>query len=258
MMSWQFFVLFVAMLFVGMLIAVLAGWRIAVRHRARGPDGIWGKTGAVDGAIFGLMGLLLAFTFSGAATRFEARRALIAEEANAIGTSYLRLDLLPPETQPPLREAFRRYVRSRLEVYDKIPDVDAVKAALRKSAHIQNEIWQQTVAAAQKSDRHALMALALSSLNQMIDITTTRTVAFYAHPPQVIFIMLGVTVLVSSLLAGYSMSVAGRPSTLHIMMFILLVGVSVYVILDFEYPRIGLIRIDPIDSVLVDTLERMK
>src|SRR5262245_17581010 len=126
MVTWPFFALYVSVLFVGMLIAVLAGWRIAIRHR--GPNSVWGKTGAVDGAIFGLMGLLLAFTFSGAATRYEGRRALITEEANAIGTSYLRLDLLPVEAQPRLREDFRRYVRSRLEVYEKIPDVDAVQA----------------------------------------------------------------------------------------------------------------------------------
>src|SRR5262245_6342749 len=90
MVSWRFFLLFVAILFVGMVIAVLIGWRIAVRHRSVRRNAARGKTGAVDGAVFGLMGLLLAFTFSGAATRFEGRRALIAEEANAIGTSYLR------------------------------------------------------------------------------------------------------------------------------------------------------------------------
>ena len=65
------------------------------RELARDPEGLAKGTGAAEGAVFGLLGLILAFSFSGAATRFEQRRHLITEEANAIGTAYLRLDLLP-------------------------------------------------------------------------------------------------------------------------------------------------------------------
>jgi hypothetical protein len=204
------------------------------------------------------MGLLLAFTFSGAGARFEARRSLIADEANAIGTAYLRLDLLPQESQPQLREDFRRYVHSRLAVYEKIPDDAAVKAELGKSAAIQRRIWDQAVEACRQSGVPSVMTLVLSSLNLMIDITTTRTMALQAHPPRVMFVMLGVSALASSLLAGYSLSVRGSPSWIHIAVFILLVGLAVYVILDFEYPRIGLIRIDPADEVFADILSRMK
>jgi hypothetical protein len=68
------------------------------------------------------MGLLIAFTFYGAETRFETRRSLIVDEANAIATAYLRLDLLPEDAQPELRENFREYVKSRLAIYQKIPD----------------------------------------------------------------------------------------------------------------------------------------
>lgn len=248
---------FMFALFAGMLIFVQVGRRLAAWQQTHRPDMIRGGTGAVDGAILGLMGLLLAFTFSGAATRFDARRSLVADEANAIGTAYLRLDLLPPEAQPQLRKDFRRYVRSRLAVYEKIPDVNAVKTALRKSEAVQNEIWKQTVAATKESGP-AEKTLVLSALNEMIDITTTRTVAGQAHPPLEIFIMLGVTVLASSLLVGYSISIMGSPSLIHIMVFISLVGIAVYVILDFEYPRIGLLRLDPIDQVLVETMEGMK
>jgi hypothetical protein len=102
------------------------------------------------------------------------------------------------------------------------------------------------------------MILVLAPVNEMIDITTTRAVAAEMHPPLVIFIMLGVTLLACSLLASYSMSIAGRPSLIHIIVFVLLVGIAVYVTFDFEYPRAGLIRVDPIDHVLTETLERMK
>ena len=101
----------------------------------------------MDGAVFALLGLLVAFTFSGAASRFDARRHLIVEETNAIGTAYLRLDLLPASAQPALRDLFRRYLDSRLEVYRKLPDLDAAKAELARSTQLQGEIWSQAVAA---------------------------------------------------------------------------------------------------------------
>jgi hypothetical protein len=258
MLTTKMFMLFLGFLFTGMLLFIHAGRRIAAWQNTHRPGTIRGSTAAVDGAVLGLMGLLLAFTFSGAGTRYDARRKLVAEEANNIGTAYLRLDLLPPEAQPKLREDFRRYVRSRLAVYEKIPDAEAVRAELRKSGEIQNEIWKQVVSASQQSGSPAVMILVLSPVNEMIDITTTRAVAAETHPPPVIFIMLGVTLLACSLLASYSMSVAGRPSLIHTIVFVLLVGIAVYVTFDFEYPRVGLIRIDPVDKVLTETLERMQ
>ncbi len=98
-------------IFASTLILLEVGRRIGVRKRALAPEGQESGLGAVEGAVFGLMGLLLAFTFSGAASRFEVRRQLIVQETNAIGTAYLRLDLLPAGDQPKLREDFRAYVR---------------------------------------------------------------------------------------------------------------------------------------------------
>ena len=103
-------------LFVGMVLLLELGRRIGVRRIANDPEGAQAGTGAVDGAVFALLGLLIAFTFSGAATRFDERRNLIVQETNDIGTAYLRLDLLPASAQPGLRDLFRRYVDSRLEV----------------------------------------------------------------------------------------------------------------------------------------------
>ena len=111
---------FVAFVVVGLLAGTLllleVGRRIGHKRRNKDPEGASEGLGAVDGAVFGLMGLLIAFTFSAAASRFDARRGLIVEEANAIGTSYLRLDLLPTSAQTKLREDFRRYVDSRMAV----------------------------------------------------------------------------------------------------------------------------------------------
>ena len=137
-------------LFGGVLLLVETGRRIGKRRMAQDGEARAGM-GAVEGAVFGLMGLLIAFTFTGAATRFDARRQLVTEEANNIGTAWLRLDLLPTDAQPALRDSFRRYLDSRLEVYQKLPDLEAAMAALARAGALQGEIWTQAVAACRPS-----------------------------------------------------------------------------------------------------------
>jgi hypothetical protein len=98
----------------------------------------------------------------------------------------------------------------------------------------------------------------LTSMNQLIDITTTRTVALTTHPPVAIYAMLGLAVFVSSALAGYAMSLSGSRDWMQIIVFAVVLGVAIYVILDYEYPRVGLVRVDPVDQVLVEELNKMK
>ncbi|HYI97562.1 MAG TPA: hypothetical protein VEX68_28750, partial [Bryobacteraceae bacterium] len=236
------------------------GRRIGIRRRSEDPDGATAGLGAVDGAIFGLMGLLLAFTFSAATSRLDKRRDLIVQEANDIGTAYLRLDVLPAERQPALRDLFRRYVDSRLAVYRALPNVEAAQAKLKESQQIQGEIWTQAVAATKNVEGNSIPAttLVLSSLNQMIDVTTTRTVAMQTHTPPIIFVLLAVMVLAAALLSGFGMAGGKVRSLLHMIAFPLLMTIIIYVIIDIEYPRIGFIRLERFDSLLVDVRESMK
>lgn len=253
-------IMFIASLFVGMLLALETGRRLGIRRLRQDPDSAHVGLGAFDGAVFGLMGLLIAFTFSGSYSRFDKRRELIVQEANCIGTAYLRLDLLPASVQPELRECFRRYVDSRLAVYRVLPAIEPARVKLAESQLIQNEIWKRAVAATKIADvnGNAVTSLVLSSLNDMIDITTTRTVALQTHIPPIIFVMLGVLVLGGSLISGYGMAAGKQRSWLHVLSFtVLMVGV-IYIILDLEHPRVGLIRVSSLDQVLVETREGMK
>src|SRR5512134_2321727 len=134
-------------LFLSMLILSDVGRRIGMRRLAQDPEGAEVGVGVVDGAIFALLGLLIAFTFSGAASRFDTRRQLIVEETNDIGTAYLRLDLLPADAQAALRESFRRYVEARLEYYRSLPDNVVAEQARAKATKLHEEIWRQAVAA---------------------------------------------------------------------------------------------------------------
>jgi hypothetical protein len=246
-------------LFFSMLLLLDIGRRVGVRRLASDPEGARTGTGTVDGAVFALLGLLIAFTFSGAASRFDARRALIVEEANNIGTAYLRLDLLPASAQPALRDSFRRYVESRLEVYRKLPDLEAVKVELARSTQLQGDIWSQAVAAGRlEGAPPAATILLLPALNQMIDITITRTMATQMHPPVVIFVLLFGLALASALLAGYGMAGGKSRNWIHMLGFAAVMAVATNVTLDIEYPRLGLIRVDAFDQVLVDVRDSMQ
>lgn len=253
---WVVTPLAILVLFAGILLFLEIGRRVGLR-RAKDEEGPGAGFGAVEGAVFGLLGLLIAFTFSGAASRFDARRQLVGEEANDIGTAYLRIDLLPAQKQPAMRDLFRQYLDARLEVYKKVPDRQAVKAAMAKAEGLQKEIWTDAVAASQETNTTSASMLLLPALNQMIDITTTRTVASQTHPPVIIFAMLGVLALACALLAGFGMTGQKKRSWLHMLGFAVILTFAVYVILDLEFPRLGFIRVDSADQVLIDLRQSM-
>lgn len=244
--------LLVALLFAAILASLEVGWRMGRRRPLP-------AQGAVEAAVLGLMGLLMAFAFSGAATRFDSKRELVVQEANSIGTAYLRLDLLPAGAQPPLRDLFRRYVDARLAYYRDILDP---QASIRHEASwlaLQEQIWTGAVTATRDDDaRSTSRLLVLPSLNEMIDITTTRAAARRMHPDPAIFAMLGVAVLAGALVSGWGMAASGERSIMHIVGFALLMTIAVYVIVDLEYPRVGFLRIDSFDSLLVDVRAAMK
>jgi hypothetical protein len=208
--------------------------------------------------VFGLLGLLVAFTFSGAATRFDIRRQLIVEETNAIGTAYLRLDLLPPAAQPALRERFRQYVEARLAAYRQLPDIAAAQAEESRAMQMQGDIWRQAVAACQEAGvPHATMLL-LPALNAMIDLTTTRILATRMHPPTIIFGMLFGLALARALLAGYGMAGNQSHRWLYMLAFAAVIAGVVYVILDLEFPRLGWSRFQAFDQALVELRQSMQ
>lgn len=245
--------------FVGMMATSEIGRRIGVARLAREPDGLAKGAGAAEGAVFALLGLLLAFTFSGAASRFEARRMLINEETNAIGTAYLRIDLLPKDAQPALRDMFRKYLDLRATVYRSSDDATAFKTRLAQSVLLQDDIWKLAMAALKSPEATSpATMLMVPALNEMIDITTTRQMATANHPPAVIFVLLGMLGLVGALLVGYGTSANKQRQWLHQVMFSLITSFAFYVIIDLEFPRLGLIRIDAADQSLIDLRSTMR
>jgi hypothetical protein len=244
-------------LFVGMSLLSFLCYRLG-RHKLQEEDSHTEVSGAIIGAVFALLGLLIAFTFSGAYSRFDARRHLIVQEANAIGTAYLRLDLLPVSAQPPLRERFRAYAVTRAALYEKLTDASATRNELARTASLQKEIWNSVVAASTGPQYLSTRLLLLPALNEMIDIVTTRTVAIQTHPPALIWIMLFAIALACAGLTGYQAGISKRPGYFYHILLAAITASVLYVTLDIEYPRYGLVRLDTVNHVLVELAETMK
>ncbi len=126
-------------------------------------------------------------------------------------------------------------------------------AEFARSTALQQEIWTLAVSACRDPGAAPGAALLLlPALNDMIDITTTRLMATYLHPPLVIFVMLVVLTLAGALLAGHAMASHPSWSWTHALALATVMAATVYIIIDLEYPRLGFIRVDAVDVVLRD------
>ena len=245
------------LLFLGMLFLAYVGHRTGRHVFQSSPDAKKLSTGVVDAAILSLLGLLTAFTFSSAYSRYDTRRALIVEEANAIATAYLRLDLLPIDAQPAIRARFREYVESRIELWRLLPDRKAALAEHARSEQLQKAVWSAAIEATRDETRGDARKLLLPAMNDMIDITTTRLIAVQAHPPLVVFLLLGLLSLGAAWIIGFGMAKATRPSYAHLVVFAALAALALYVILDIEYPRHGLVTLNMPHQLLIQLKQEM-
>jgi uncharacterized membrane protein len=243
-------VLFSLVLFVAMLACLEGGFRLGHRDAANAPERAHEGIGVIEAAVFALVGLLLGFSFAGGTSRLDNRRQLIVDEANAIGTAYLRVDLLTASDQPEMRRLFRDYVDARLVVYGNLSDAQATERAVHRVEQIQAEIWSRAIDASRSDQSHDTARLLLPALNQMIDITTARTIAVRTHLPTLILALLSCVALLSGLLAGYAMAKRRQRSWLHMVLYAAVIAMTIYTVLDLDNPRSGFIHLAGAEDAL--------
>ena len=160
--------LFIFILLV-VLLSVEFGYRLGKYRRSRREEEKEAPLGTMVGATLGLFAFILAFTFGLAASRFDTRRQLLLDEANAIGTTYLRAGMLPEGGQQ-VRDLLRDYVAARLEAVQP----GKLTEGMRRSDEIQQKLWTQAETVGNKNPNSIVVGLFVQSLNQMIDLHAER------------------------------------------------------------------------------------
>jgi hypothetical protein len=232
-----------AILFVGLIVLLEIGFRLGRRIAGRGEAGTAGgagQVGAVQGAVLGLLGLLLGFSFGGAASRFLERQDLITTEANAIGTAYLRADLLDEPYKADLRTALKTYTKRRLEVSATIrAGLDESLAAEVDRMH--NAMWK--AASAGGLAKPAMAMVVIPPVNDVIDLHSLRVAAGRKHLPMLV---MGLLIACSGLavaVIGYGCGLAGRRNSTMTVSLAILIGTALWTTIDLDHPRAGLIQL---------------
>ena len=224
-------------LFGGLVAAAEIGfWSGRRKHRDSEDSN---QLGAIQGAILGLLALLLGFSFSGASERFSGRVQLIVEEANAIGTLWLRIDLLPDAKQAELRDNLRRYVAERIAFYE-ARDAAANGKAIAESEALHGRIWAAVVSAAKAKPE--LAQVLPPPVNEVIDLHGRRVGASQRHLPVLVLLLLLTCSVVAVGAVSYGGGVAGKRSPVLTNAMAFLVAAVLWAIIDLDHPRRGLIQ----------------
>jgi hypothetical protein len=239
------------------------GRRLGLRYlRRQGLDDMTGLS-PIEGAVFALIGLLLAFTISGALQRFDERRQLVVQEANAISTAYDRLGLFEGAADD-LRSKLRNYTKARIDLYQSPHDFSFWQTSelwsgtqQAKILELKDRLWEAVLAACPQSNFRPACTQALPTLANAFEVARLRLGAAEKHPPQIVYAMLFGLGLGGSLLAGFGMAAARARSWMHMIVFVSTLAITLYVVTDMEFPRLGLIRVESFDHFLVDVYDRM-
>lgn len=205
-------------------------------------------------AIFGLMSLLVTFTFSGAYERFEKRRLLLVEECNAISTAYQSIDLLPAALQPKVRDEFRIMLDLRIDLYGDVQDHQVFGARYKEFEASSARLWKDVVAAVNATPypKYLVAAQLITAVSDMNSALENRKMALNQHPPHVIYTMLLLVLLTGAFLAGYNQATTDSRDWTMVPIYVLLTISVFYITLNLEHPLAGVITLDAYQTELIN------
>lgn len=236
--------IFAALIFALLFVAMEAAYRIGLRCTEQG-EGVRTTTGIVTGGMLALFAFLLSIMFSMASDRYEQRRQSVLEEANALGTAWLRADLLGPETALRLRALMRDYTGLRIEAISGTADWPRTGA-------LQDAMWREAAGAAMRTPG-PLAAQTIAALNQVIDMATTSRRNFrHGVPAHVLRLVVAIAIL-SAAAMGFQFGLHRHRQIGVILLLLFTWSVGLVLVVDIDSSRSGSVRVDP--APLVWTLE---
>lgn len=220
------------------LLSVEAGRRLAGHRLQRATEEKEAPVGGMVGGTIGLLAFMLAFTFGLASTRFEARRQILLQEANAIGTCYLRGAMLSEPMRTDSRNLLREYVDVRIETVKS----GNVQGGVAKSEELLNRLWGVAVTTAEK-EKNVITSLFITSLNQVIDLHTTRLMAgVRSRVPGIIWLVLYLLLLLVMVMLGYQSGLAKSRRSIAVLALVIGFSSVLYLIADLDRPGQGMLQ----------------
>lgn len=234
----------VTVLLITLILAMEVGYRLGLKAQSRTEAEDKSHVNAIQASLLGILALMLGFTFSLALQRYDSRSLAVVDEANAIGTAYLRSQLLPPSVRDDVQRVLRQYLDVRIQG-SVVPLSDQAKrqALMMQVDQSQRDLWRYAVQAVEEDDRPTTTGLFIQSLNELIDSYGRRNAALNRHIPEVVLFLLYGTFVMTWGIVGYASGITGhRPSFVaYIMLF--LVVLLILIIIDLDRPRRGMIQV---------------
>lgn len=244
---WALFILILLVV----LLSVEFGYRLGKYRRGRHEEEKEAPLGTMVGATLGLLAFILAFTFGLAASRFDNRRQVLLDEANAIGTTYLRAGMLP-ERGEQIRGLLRNYVSARLEAVHP----GELAEGIRRSEDIQQKVWTEAESVGNKNPNSIVVGLFVQSLNEMIDLHAKRLqVGVRSRIPAAIWLGLFAVAGLSLATMGYHAGLSGTRRSLAIIAVAVTFSVVIELIADLDRPSEGVLRVS--QQALLDVQKSM-
>jgi hypothetical protein len=245
-----FWVLFIGTVAI-ILLSVEGGWHLGNSRRQRAEHEKEAPIGAIVGAMLGMLAFLLAFTFGMSASRFDARRQLVLQEANAIGTTYLRADTLPEPQRSEIRNRLREYAALRVAsaASNVTPEV------LAKSGAVQDRLWTDAVTVGRQNPSSIVVGLFEQSLNEMIDLGATRLTAIRNRIPDSIWFVLYIVTILTMAAVGYQFGLTGERSWVVTIFLVLAFAAVILLIADLDRPQFGLVRVS--QQAMIDVINKI-
>ncbi len=247
--------LIAAIVFAIMVLAIFLGVAFGERQKTSATEGSKGQANAIQGSLLGLLALLLGFTFSLALGRFDQRSIEVVNEANAIGTAWLRTDLVGDAQREEAKALMRQYGAVRVQATQvSAADNAGREALIAEAGQIFGQLWQLGSAEARLTPNPVTMAF-LASLNDMTDALSSRDAAINRHVPELVLFLLFGTFIMLGGVVGYSSAIGDTRPGLPVYAMMMLIVILVFLIIDLDRPRRGLIEVD--QSTLIATVQAM-
>jgi hypothetical protein len=226
-----------------MFAALEVGYRVAIKERDTWKNPEAGGGNAVQTALLALLGLILAFTMASGVNRNETRKQIIIHEANALGTAFLRADLMAEPGRTKLRQALLEYSRTRVFEQGEVISIEQREEIIQKTLQSQAKLWPITKQVMEQIQPDPIEALLVAAVNDVLDVHTNRVAAAFDNLPTAVLWMLVFIAMVSVGVGGFNAGISDRLSRGRQTALILVLASVLMVLMDLDRPNDGLIQV---------------